>query len=337
MVGRVGHLDGWRGVAILLVLQSHFAPLARVDTGKLGVDIFFGLSGLLMSQLLFIERMPLATFCQRRISRILPAFLLLVAGVYAVAAWTGDLRGPLESVATLVFLRTYLPPQPDIWHTGLPLGHLWSLNVEEHCYVFLGLLALPAVLRGREAALLAAVSLGCMTLYWLYATSPAFAGSSFEIRTEVAALPLLASAAYRLLRHRVAPFVRPWVPLAALTLAALGYLPHAPWWLGAFITPLALAFSVNHLGQAPHWLLAVLASRPMRRMGLWSYSIYLWQQPFHIHQAALPPGTAVLGALAAGLASFYLVEYPARRWLNARLTGLGHAVVSRRPPRPQDA
>jgi peptidoglycan/LPS O-acetylase OafA/YrhL len=337
MAQRAGHLDGWRGVAILLVLQSHFAPLAQVDTGKLGVDIFFGLSGLLMSQLLFVERVPLATFYQRRISRILPAFLLLVAVVHAAAAWNGDVRGPLEIVATLAFLRTYLPQQPDIWHTGLPLGHLWSLNVEEHCYVFLGLLALPAVLRGREAAVLAAASLGCMALYWLYAITPSMAATSFEVRTEVAALPLLVSAGYFLLRPRVAPLVRPWMPLAALAVAAAGHLPQAPWWVNAFITPLALAFCVNHLGQAPRWLLAVLGSRPLRQIGLWSYSIYLWQQPFYIHQAALPPGTAVLGALAAGLASFYLVEHPLRRWINARLPGPGHAVVSRRPPRPEGA
>jgi len=318
LADRVDFLDGWRGLAILLVLQSHFLPSHVMDSGQLGVDIFFCLSGLLMSNLLFVKRVPLVQFYKRRISRILPAFLLFVSVVYGAAAWAGAGRGWDEIVATLLFLRTYLPDHPDIWSTGLPIGHLWSLNVEEHSYVFLSLLTLFAVLRGREAWVLGTVSLLVMALYYVYETSPHFSKTSFEIRTEIAASFLLVSAGYFLVKHRIAHRVRPWMPLVALAVAVPGYLPHAHWWVSAIVSPIALAFCVNHLAVTPDLVRQALASWPMRQMGIWSYSIYLWQQPFFAFKAALPTGTAVIGALLAGLASFYLFENPARTWINER-------------------
>lgn len=315
---RIDYLDGWRGLAILLVLQSHFLPWPGIDSGQIGVDIFFCLSGLLMSDLLFVRRVSLATFYKRRISRILPAFVVFVALVYGSAAWFSNGRSWLEITSTLLFLRSYLPEHPDIWSTGLPIGHLWSLNVEEHCYVFLSLLTLLTWLRGREAWVLAAVSVVCMGLYYVYETSPAFAGTSFEIRTEIAAPFLIASAGYRLVRQRFEPLIQPWMPLVALAIAAFGYLPKSHWWMSAVVAPLALAFTVNHLAQTPQLVRQWLASLPLRQMGIWSYSIYLWQQPFFMHKSAMPSGVACVGAIAAGLASFYLLENPCRNWINAR-------------------
>jgi peptidoglycan/LPS O-acetylase OafA/YrhL len=238
--------------------------------------------------------------------------------VYGLAAWAGIGRGWHEIVASALFLRTYLPAQPDIWSTGLPIGHLWSLNVEEHSYVFLSLLTLVAVLRKREAWVLAAVSAATMALYYVYDTTPRIAATSFEIRTEIAASFLLVSAGYFLVKHRVAPHVRPWMPMLALGLAVPGYLPHAHWWVSAIVSPLALAFCVNHLAMTPSAVRQALAAWPLRRMGIWSYSIYLWQQPFYDYKASFPAGLAVVGALLTGLASFYLFENPCRDWINKR-------------------
>lgn len=315
---RVDHLDGWRGLAILLVLQSHFLVWAGIDSGQLGVDAFFSLSGLLMSEILFVRRTPLIRFYKRRISRILPAFVLFVVSVYVIAAACGSRHEWTEFFSTLFFLRTYFPAQPDIWSTGLPIGHLWSLNVEEHSYVFLSLLTLLPFLRRREAWVLGAVGVVSMALYYAYSVSPSMRNASYEIRTEVAASFLLVSAAYFLVRHRVVPWVRPWMPLLAFPLAALGYLPHAHWWMSAIVSPLALAFAVNHLGEAPAAVRRLLAAAPLRMMGLWSYSIYLWQHPFFTYKTMLPTGVAFLGAMVAGLLSYYLLENPARTWINAR-------------------
>lgn len=315
---RVGYLDGWRGLAIVLVLQSHFLPIAGFDTGQLGVALFFCLSGRLMSEILFIKRVPLATFYKRRISRLLPAFLLFVCAVFGTTALIGESRSSTEFIATLLFLRTYYPQEPGIWSSGLPIGHLWSLNVEEHCYVFLGLLTLWAAVREREAWVLAAAAGASMAAYYLYLTVVEAPPVSFEIRTETASSFLLASAAYFLVRDRVAPWVRPWMPVAALAVAALGFQQHPPWWMCAVVAPLALTFSVNHLHHTPLWIQKLLAAKPLRQMGLWSYSLYLWQQPFFTYKSALPPWLPVIGALAFGLASFYLLERPSRDWLNGR-------------------
>lgn len=313
----IGYLDGWRGIAILLVLQGHFTPETWLETDRLGVDIFFGLSGLLMSRILFTERQPLARFYKRRASRILPAFLLFVACVYGVAALFGDVRPWGEIAATALFLRTYLPATPDIWNTGLPIGHLWSLNVEEHCYALLGILTLLPFLRGREAWVLGMAGIGTMVVFYAYSKSEAMHGTSFELRTEVAASFLLVSAAYHQVRGAVARFVRPWMPIAAIGLATLAYVPHARWWWGTVVAPIALAFAVNHLAEASRWLRSFLAWSPLRIAGLWSYSLYLWQQPFYMYQFHLPPGTALVGVVLAGMASYYLWERPWRLWINS--------------------
>ncbi len=317
-VERVGYLDGWRGLAILLVLQGHFLPIPGFDSGRMGVEIFFCLSGLLMSELLFIRRVALATFYKRRLSRILPAYLVFVAVVYGVAAQAGRQTDLGEVVSTLLFLRTYLPSTPDIWHSGLPIGHIWSLNVEEHSYVFLSLVTLWSALRGREAWVLGAAAATTVAIDYYYMQSPSMAGVDFEIRSETAAMPLLAAAAYRLVRDRVSPYIKPWVPLAAVAVATLAYLPHARWWLSDALTPLLLAFAANHLRETGPAVRRALSSLPLRQFGLWSYSIYLWQQPFFMHKSSLPNGVAAAGAMLAALTSFYLVEGPCRAWINER-------------------
>ena len=74
---RMRYLDGWRGLAILLVLEGHFLSILPLNTGRLGVDVFFCLSGFLMSGLLFIKQQPLSIFYKRRISRVFPVFYFL--------------------------------------------------------------------------------------------------------------------------------------------------------------------------------------------------------------------------------------------------------------------
>ncbi len=152
-LSHVGFLDGWRGLAIALVLYDHFFPSMRTtNVGRMGVDIFFCLSGLLMSNILYVQRVPLARFYKRRISRIIPVFLLFVSVTFAVH-WlmTGEFSGT-ELLATATFLRTYVPEQPGIWESSLPIEHLWSLNVEEHCYVIMSKVPRSNPACGRSSA-----------------------------------------------------------------------------------------------------------------------------------------------------------------------------------------
>lgn len=313
---RIDYLDGWRGMAIALVLMEHFFPLAGFESGYFGVDIFFCLSGMLMSRILFVQRVPLATFYKRRISRILPVFLFFVLLVYGVAILAGQPSSWLEFIATITFLRTYVPAHPDIWHTGLPIGHLWSLNVEEHCYVLLSGFTIFTAVRTRSSWLLVLLGIVAVGIHVVYYKHASWAPSDYEIRTETAAAFLLISAGYTLMRERFMHFVKPWMPLTAFALVVPCYWHGTPGLISVVFPPLLLAFAVNHLGQASAIVHTVLAAAPFRLLGICSYSIYLWQQPFYQFKAHFPPGIALLCALLIGATSFYLLENPVRTWLN---------------------
>lgn len=327
---RINALDGWRGIAIAIVLLSHFGSLAnylpfeRVVLGRMGVDFFFVLSGLLMSNILFVKRTPLKTFYQRRVSRIFPVFITYVLVVYSVGRWLFNTTESQNVFYTLTFLRSYLPASPNIWQTDLPVSHLWSLNVEEHCYVVLSLLTLVAALRYREYLALFLLAFASIVVRYLIVKFPELSPDTNALRTESAAAHLMLSAGYFLLRDRFAPYVRSWMPVLTLVLGIFCYSQYAPWLASWTVAPFAFAFTVNHLQQSPRWLLNFFSFKPLQLLGIWSYSIYLWQEPFYradFYSWVDFPGHSLallVSAIALGIASFYCLENPVRRFLNRR-------------------
>lgn len=321
----IPYLDGWRGLAILLVLYAHFSLAAG---GELGVALFFVLSGYLVSGLLFQREVSLTTFFWRRATRILPTFWLYLAVVSCYAAlWQPvPYTVPLtEMVATLAFLRTYLPPGASIWSTQWPIGHLWSLNVEEHAYLLLGLVALAArtagSLRLMRLALLACIGVMCVTVV-VYSRMPPMGASPWMLRTECAALGLIASAWLRssrpLFRHAGMRAGHWTIAPLALGAGLLCYAPHAPYLAAPGLAPLLLAVAINYLDCAPALLLRLLSLKPLRWFGLCSFSLYMWQQPFYKAMSlhGLAPLTALALALGAGIGAHYLFEHPVRQYLN---------------------
>lgn len=318
VVEHVKYLDGWRGLAIALVLEGHFFSLIPLDTGRMGVDVFFCLSGFLMSGVLFIQHQPLTKFYRRRISRILPAFLLFVIAIYVFAALKGNPFTKDEVISTLLFLRTYLPAEPGIWGTGIPIGHIWSLNIEEHSYIFMSLLVLLRLFRGREGVVLLLVGVGCIGIGILYVKLGNQAPRWGALGSEVAASHLLISAGYRLIREKHGIKMPPYTPLFTLVAAVLCYSKLMPWWSASLISPFLLAFSVNHLAETYKSFRTFLSAPLLRLLGIWSFSIYLWQQPFYVYKASIPGGAvvALAGAMAVALFCFYVWEHPCRSWLN---------------------
>jgi peptidoglycan/LPS O-acetylase OafA/YrhL len=321
---RIDYLDGWRGLAILLVLQGHFLIVQGWHSGRMGVDVFFCLSGLLMSRILFQRRVPLTTFYKRRISRIVPAFFLYLLIVFGIAALIGKAAPAREVVPTVLFLRSYFPADFHMFASPYPIGHLWSLNVEEHSYIFLSLLTLLPFLRGREGVVLVGFGLLTIAIHLCYFAFPSIAPPiEYWIRSEVAATNLLLSAGYSLLRHRTAPYVRPWMPVAAFVVATALYIGSVvPWMMTMTVAPFFLAFTVNHLAEAPEWVRSALSWTPLRLLGIGSFSIYLWQQPFYQFKTYLfgsLPGHEVIGlvlSVVVGFLSFYAYENRVRSWLN---------------------
>ncbi|MCJ8320347.1 MAG: acyltransferase [Colwellia sp.] len=320
---RLDYLDGWRGLAILFVLISHFIPIiSGINLGRLGVDIFFVLSGLLMSKILFIRRVPLNIFYKRRISRIFPVLFIFVTTMY-LSSYIFELSSEHENYFySLFFLRTYFPETPDIVHTGIAIGHLWSLNVEEHCYMVLSVIAVISFWRKKEFIPL--LILGCMAIAmkFIYMFTPQLTSANYDLRTEVVASHLLISAGYFLIKHHFTAYVRPWMPIVTFSLAVACYLDIAPWYSSWLISPFLLAFTVNHLDQIPEGCKRLLSIKPLRLLGVLSYSIYLWQQPFYyigVKEGEYFPFSGLyflLMAIIVGALSFYKIENPIRRYLN---------------------
>jgi len=317
--GRVLVWDGWRGMAILAVLCGHFYDIGGLWEDRMGVDVFFGLSGMLMSVILFEKRMSLRDFYIRRLSRIFPVFFVCVVSMFGAGFVLSADFTWVEFFSSLTFLRTYVPSEPGIWDSGPTVAHLWSLNVEEHAYIFLSLTTLLLVDRRLIGFGLLLVAIG-LVLFGLnrYSHLPEADFRLFIIRTESAVVFILFSAGYGLLaRYYKVSLPKP-VPVACLILAVCCYLDVTPLWLVASASPVLLALAVNHINDMPVIAKNLLSNSVVRYFGLWSYSIYLWQQIFFENSWRLPGGkfTAVLLAILTGAASYYILEQPMRRWIN---------------------
>lgn len=328
--GRIACLDGWRGLAIALVMVGHFGPGRQwLPLADFGVDCFFALSGRLMADILTVQRYDLATFFQRRLSRILPALLAFtlptfVAGSLAAAylpVGSTHVVDALDLVAALTFWTNYLLAFGQV---NSIFTHTWSLAVEEHSYL---LLALVAGVIGRSYgrfALVCALLALCGLLHGMvlqHATG--LSGGLIFARSDVRAASILLAAAIFAQLRRGGVALLPWpavtpvlcLPAAAAIACTEGF--------GILSYPAVcglVGLSVNHLEFCAEGLRRVFEAAWLRGLGIISYSLYLWQEPFYLASRKFETVPTVIGALllSAGfaLASFFLVEQPSRRALN---------------------
>ena len=318
-------LDGWRAVAILLVLWAHQGnvfyrtPEAYLRGGLFyfgtwGVPIFFGLSGLLITKLLLEEGdragfVDLRAFYIRRCFRILPPMLLYLVVVFAA----GLLQSKADFWSCIFFFRNYLPWQLGSWYSG----HLWSLSVEEHFYLFWPTLL---VWTGVRRAWIWAVGLSVLSAAWRW--WGLFPGN--DSRTDLRLDSLLMGATVAFLLHSgrgrawLERCLNPaaWVVTLALLVAAIRFEAQ---FAASLLIPLLIAGTVTH----PDWALSrVLDWKPFRALGRISYSLYLWQQIFlYPPWQPRPLGGGVqrlpwslLLALGCAVVSYFVVERPSIRW-----------------------
>ena len=311
---RIRSLDGWRGIAILLVLIDHAQVITRFSAnpqrpfwlgliGQHGVAIFFVLSGYLITRILSSEReqtgrINLRSFYVRRFYRLMPcAFLFLVA-----AAAVGLPRGlvtPLDLLGCLLSFRNYVPAHPGSLFTS----HFWSLSIEEQFYfVWPTTLAVFGLRRSRWIA-----CAGALTVALLRASTTFHSGDQTQF-TQFHADTLLVGCLAALLRREIVPYLRRWMALpllAGLAYSIFAYQPLIPLQESCVIAALILVTS--ELGA----LGAVLEFAPLKIIGVLSYSLYIWQEFFLMTAASAADLIWAAPMLAAvAFASYQLIERP---------------------------
>ena len=340
-------IQGLRAVSVLAVITNHLFAFPR--GGFVGVDVFFVLSGFLITGMLYREhsktgRISFSSFYRRRIRRILPmSTLVLVTTVVAgyLLYLTSQARNVLvDALWALVFSENWhlAVDGTNYWSAGdavSPLQHYWSLAVEEQFYlVWPWLLVIMLGLRFRGRTLFAVmavvtfVSLGWSLWETLHHPTWAYF-STFSRAWELAVGALLAVAAGRL--TSLADNLRPLLAWTGMTMILVSlfvvtenHFP-APWALLPVAgTALVLAAGT---GGRQRWL-SPLTNPVSRYLGDISYSLYLWHFPVIIMLAlVIPPGptyglTSLALMLGLSIASYHLVENPIRRssWLEPKQT-----------------
>jgi peptidoglycan/LPS O-acetylase OafA/YrhL len=335
---RLSILDGWRGMAIILVLLGHFISLPFFNAGRLGVELFFVLSGRLMGELLFVRREKLSRFYWRRFSRIAPALYSYIAILASLSLFAGLHFGVTEKTlfAASTFTYNYLFQLPGYGDANF--DHLWSLCIEEHSYIVLSLVALllayfhnnhtKAPYSRMPWIVCIVLALLCMVHgIWLTLTT---GGGYYDVywRTDTRAGAILLGCAFHcLMQERPQYFT--WMNartlilllVMALSLSLYPVSDCIKYTLGTTLLALCMA----NIEKLPDFAQKFLASRPMVYAGMASFSLYLYQQPFfHSDVSAHFPLPMLAAAVIAGLLSYHLIEKPARKTLNdlfSRRTG----------------
>lgn len=336
-------LDGLRGVAILLVVLSH-AHVPLFDGAFLGVDVFFVLSGFLITSLLLLERQAhgrigYARFYWRRFLRLMPA-LALFLGTYCLVApliWPGLDDVYQDALASLAYLADYGIAFFDSPGTLL---HMWSLSVEEHFYlVWPPLLMLlvrfsPPTKVWRPIALLYLLS-------WLWRLLWVAHGQQFyEIffRFDTRASGLLAGSLLAALVHERPAFLQwlhqrlpraMWLPLAVPLLMALGWDNQGAMVWGITVVELATMVLLVAAQQRSGLVYEMLSAPTLVKLGTLSYGVYLWHYPVVRYLRAdfsWPVVVILTLAISTALAalSFHTIERWALRYRD-RKGGQGDA------------
>lgn len=354
-------IQGLRAIAVSLVLVFHLWP-DSLGGGYIGVDVFFVISGFLIT-LHLITKPPrkgrdLGTFWARRIKRLLPASLLVLASVVIasrlVAPVTQWRNTAVEAITSALYVQNWRLAGTSVDYLAAerapsPIQHFWSLSVEEQFYlvwpVLIFVLVWLAYKRGWPPMVSVAGGLSALVAsslaYSIYETATDPARAYFVTPTRMwelgvgGLLAVLVFSERYLLRRRPATVVAV-LGLAAIAYTAVVYTPATPFPGYTALLPVLGTAAVILARPEEGFLGQVLALRPIQFLGDISYSVYLWHWPLIIllpfvsgDLGWLDKTSILVATLILAAATKQFVEDPARgvdaRQLMPRIYQLGVA------------
>lgn len=325
-------LDGLRAVAMVMVIADH----CRVPVfyqGYLGVDLFFVLSGFLITRLLMDEidatgRVDLSGFYLRRLLRLAPALLLFLTAYLLIAPWLWPQFDLLLHVRDAGLAAFYLSDYSEaFWHNPNVLIHTWSLSVEEHFYLiwpFAVLLLARIEPRWRLVGLFGIYLLASAWRIFEYETM-GWDSTYYRFDTRIGGLVCGALLAISLqpkglVSERAANAVGLFAWAALLLCLSIGFWG-APWSL-VVMTNLAHMAACGLLISAStknSWVSSILSAPPLVGVGIISYGMYLWHYPAALYFRELTPwyltGPIVLSfSIVMATVSYLTIERPLQRY-----------------------
>jgi len=354
-------LDGLRGVAVILVIIFH-SGLDWLPGGFLGVSVFFTLSGFLITSLLINEcentgRINLRAFWGRRLRRLAPASLVVIAGVVGLASWLSTsveasrIKG--DAISAVLYFSNWRfiysgHSYGELFASPSPLQHLWSLSIEEQLYV-----AVPVIIAGLFAVGLRRRGIGIVLLIGVVGSTIATLLTSghehiyYGTHTRAAEL-LLGAALACLFGQRIEQLstkpARPWstiylLPLLGVILLARFSTVDSSWVYSGALTLFGVLSVVCLIAAIQHGpVRQVLSWSVLARVGEVSYGLYLihWPVIVWLNSNRLNVNPTVLFSVQVGVTviltvmSYWLIEQPIRhrKVLRSAPVALGTFIVS---------
>jgi peptidoglycan/LPS O-acetylase OafA/YrhL len=340
------YIDVLRGLAIGLVILRHAWPDVFPGAGVVGVDVFFALSGYVITRVLdrdlvSLGRPRFARFYIHRVFRLYPA-LILVTGVYAVATLLWDDGVTHRQLAANVGAALlYLGDFPNLVNMTGPIGHLWTLAIEEQFYIVWPVLLWLAYRMTRRLGVVAVAVAVALTAVCLCTLALSAAPADiYELVTTWASSIAIGGAAYfyhEAIRRALGRFSGAAAILAVLVLLAACFYPDAKdhsitYILGPSLIALAAVVILNWATTPGNEVVRFDPLKPLNWLGRISYGVYLWNFPVtNWWNSALgtPPAWADLAliplSIAPAVISWYTVE-ALGRWLRKRYDERGKRV-----------
>jgi peptidoglycan/LPS O-acetylase OafA/YrhL len=357
--GHAAPLDGIRAIAVMVVIGSHLASLLRfqqptpwtslnrlLQGGFVGVDIFFVLSGFLITSLILNEidengSFSVRRFYARRALRLLPALYVLLAVVFVISVTDGfSVHAQWTATwAAFLYIINWVYALPSL-HQGIEelpsnLGHLWSLAVEEQFYLVWPLV-MYAISRRRKTSWL--IPMLALTLIALVVSrrysllDQGYSTWSIFPRTDARIDSILMGVVFAF-AHRHLVFHPMFLRVSAYTAsgALIWFMYAGPnngllFKFGFTIIALCSAIVVIASVDRVWWPSKLLASRPLTAIGKVSYGLYLWHIPVFVFMSQHVTGgmrsfrilLALLATSIVTLASWKMIEAPSLRFKDRR-------------------